>query len=246
MSSKQPAQGTFGRHHAVVIGGSMTGLLAARVLSDHFEQVTIIERDRLIEEAEPRKGVPQGRHVHGWLARGVAIMSEYFPDLFPTLAQDGAILVSMEDLRWNQLGVWMTPVRSPVKILFQSRPFLEQHVRDQLATRDNVRIMDACEVSQLCAHKDGITCVVLLDRDGGTVSNQLHNGRDRDHSQGGESEAGPRNRTPVPSNRTDRHCRNLRPTLFRRSKNASRPNHQTRWGCRRPRADFVQQGRRGS
>ena len=36
MRSKQLAQGTFDRHHAVVIGGSMTGLLAARVLSDHF------------------------------------------------------------------------------------------------------------------------------------------------------------------------------------------------------------------
>ena len=54
MSSKQPAQGTFDRHHAVVIGGSMGGLLAARVLSDHFEQVTIIERDRLTRDAEPR------------------------------------------------------------------------------------------------------------------------------------------------------------------------------------------------
>jgi 2-polyprenyl-6-methoxyphenol hydroxylase-like FAD-dependent oxidoreductase len=88
-------------------------------------------------------------------------MGEYFPDLFLTLAQDGAILVSMEDLRWNQLGVWMAPVPSPVKALFQSRPFLEQHVRDQLAARDNVRIMDACEVSQLCAHNDRITGVVL-------------------------------------------------------------------------------------
>jgi len=47
MSSKQPAQSTLDRHHAVVIGGSMAGLLAARVLSDHFAQVTIIERDRL-------------------------------------------------------------------------------------------------------------------------------------------------------------------------------------------------------
>jgi len=47
MSSKQPAQSTFDRHHAVVIGGSMAGLLAARVLSDHFERVTIIERDKL-------------------------------------------------------------------------------------------------------------------------------------------------------------------------------------------------------
>ena len=92
MSSKQLAQITFDRHHAVVIGGSMAGLLAARVLSDHFEQVTMIERDTLTSEFKPRKGVPQGRHVHGLLARGVVIMGEYFPDLFPTLAQDGAIL----------------------------------------------------------------------------------------------------------------------------------------------------------
>jgi 2-polyprenyl-6-methoxyphenol hydroxylase-like FAD-dependent oxidoreductase len=166
MRSKQPAQGTFDRHHAVVIGASMAGLLAARVLSDHFEQVTLIERDRLTAEAEPRKGVPQGRHVHTLLARGAVIMGEYFPDLFPTLAQDGAILVSMEDLRWNQLGVWIAPVRSPVKALFQSRPFLEQHMRVQLAARDNVRIMDACEVSQLCAHNDRITGVVLRYRAG--------------------------------------------------------------------------------
>ncbi len=166
MRSKQPAQGTFDRHHAVVIGGSIAGLLAARVLLDHFEQVTLIERDRLTRDAEPRKGVPQGRHVHGLLARGAIIMGEYFPDLFHTLAQDGAILVSLEDLRWNQLGVWMTPVPSPVKALFQSRSFLEQHVRDQLAARDNVRIMDACEVAQLCAHNDRITGVVLRYRTG--------------------------------------------------------------------------------
>ena len=149
MRSKQPAQGTFDRRHAVVIGGSMAGLLAARVLSDHFEQVTMIERDRLTDDAEARKGVPQGRHVHGLLARGAVIMGEYFPDLFRNLAQDGAILVRLEDVHWNQLGVWMAPVRSPVKALFQSRPFLEQHVRDQLAARDNVRIMDACEVSHM-------------------------------------------------------------------------------------------------
>jgi 2-polyprenyl-6-methoxyphenol hydroxylase-like FAD-dependent oxidoreductase len=166
MRSKQPAQNTFDRRHAVVIGGSMAGLLAARVLSDHFAHVTMIERDQLINDAEPRKGVPQGRHVHALLARGAIIMGEYFPDLFPTLARDGAILVSTRDVRWNQLGVWMAPVRSPFKISFQSRPFLEQHVREQLAARDNVRIMDACEVSQLCAHNDRITGVILRSRAG--------------------------------------------------------------------------------
>jgi 2-polyprenyl-6-methoxyphenol hydroxylase-like FAD-dependent oxidoreductase len=173
MRSKQPAQGTFDRHHAVVIGGSMAGLLAARVLSDHFEQVTIIERDKLTGDAEARKGVPQGRHVHSLLARGAVIMGEYFPDLFLTLAQDGAILVSMEDLRWNQLGVWMAPVSSPVKTSFQSRPFLEQHVRDQLAARDNVCIIDACEVSQLCTHNNCITGAILRHRTGGPLEETL-------------------------------------------------------------------------
>jgi 2-polyprenyl-6-methoxyphenol hydroxylase-like FAD-dependent oxidoreductase len=60
----------------------------------------------------------------------------------------------------------MAPVRSPVKNLFQSRPFLEQHVREQLAARDNVRIMDACEVSQLCVRNDRVTGVVLRHRTG--------------------------------------------------------------------------------
>ena len=60
----------------------------------------------------------------------------------------------------------MSRVPSPVKSLFQSRPFLEQHVRDQLAARENVRILDVCEVAQLCAHNDRIKGVVLRYRTG--------------------------------------------------------------------------------
>src|SRR5436190_12726131 len=76
-------------------------------------------------------------------------------------------------------------------------------------------------------HHDGaaerVTRVVLLDRDRCAVSSHLRNGGYRDHSQDGESEAGPRHRTPVPSNRSDRHRRNPLMVLFRWSKNAGRP-----------------------
>ena len=89
MSSEQAKRGGCGGQHAVVIGASMAGLLGGRVLSDHFERVTIIERDRLAEGAEARKGVPQGRHVHGLLSKGAAILKEYFPDLFPALVKGG-------------------------------------------------------------------------------------------------------------------------------------------------------------
>ncbi len=53
--------------HALVVGGGMAGLLAARVLSGHFGQVTLIERDCFPEGPEPRKGIPQSRHLHTFL-----------------------------------------------------------------------------------------------------------------------------------------------------------------------------------
>ena len=133
IDNKVLKQNRFDTHHAIVIGGSMAGLLAARVLSEHFERVTIIERDRFIDDAEPRKGVPQGRHVHGLLAGGAAILGEYFPDLFAALAQNGAVPLSTSDIRRYQLGVWVAAVPGPLKALWQSRPFLEQHVRACLA-----------------------------------------------------------------------------------------------------------------
>ncbi|HZN11668.1 MAG TPA: 2-polyprenyl-6-methoxyphenol hydroxylase-like oxidoreductase, partial [Blastocatellia bacterium] len=51
MGSAAEANGNeIGRgRQAVVIGGSLAGMLAARVLSRHFARVTIVERDRLPE-----------------------------------------------------------------------------------------------------------------------------------------------------------------------------------------------------
>ena len=67
--------------HAIVIGASMRGLLAARALADHYKEVTVLERDALPEAHEPRKGVPQGRHAHGLLARGREVLDQFFPGL---------------------------------------------------------------------------------------------------------------------------------------------------------------------
>ena len=60
-----------GTGHALVIGGSMAGLFAARVLSERFGRVTIVERDSFPEGPQFRKGVPQSRHLHAFMMRGV-------------------------------------------------------------------------------------------------------------------------------------------------------------------------------
>jgi 2-polyprenyl-6-methoxyphenol hydroxylase-like FAD-dependent oxidoreductase len=173
IDNKVLKQNSFNTQHAIVIGGGMAGLLVVRVLSEHFERVTIIERDQFIDDAEPRKGVPQGRHVHTLLSRGAALLAEYFPDLFPTLAQDGSVPLSASDIRRYQLGVWITPVPSPVKALWQSRPFLEQHVRACLAVRNNVHVMDGCSVTRLSANEERITGVVLRHRSGEQCEDEL-------------------------------------------------------------------------
>ena len=66
--------------HALVIGGSMAGLCAARALSERFDRVTLVERD-VFGGPDPRKGVPQGRHLHALLRRGLDELEGWFPGL---------------------------------------------------------------------------------------------------------------------------------------------------------------------
>ena len=70
-----------GGGHALVIGGSMAGLLAARVLSERFGRVTLVERDHFPERPGFRKGVPQPRHLHAFMERGRLISKRLLPEL---------------------------------------------------------------------------------------------------------------------------------------------------------------------
>lgn len=135
--------------HAVVIGASMAGLLAARVLSDHFERVTLIERDRL-EGMQARKGVPQGRQTHAILRKGANVVEDLFPDLFPALLQEGATeFDTADDIPWYQFGVWKLQFPSGIRGYSLSRPWLEGEIRQRVAKRANVHFMDGYEVTQL-------------------------------------------------------------------------------------------------
>jgi 2-polyprenyl-6-methoxyphenol hydroxylase-like FAD-dependent oxidoreductase len=169
MRNKQTARSEFGGQHAVVIGASMAGLLASRVLADHFEQVTILERDRLPHEVQARKGVPQGRHVHVLLHRGASVMKDLFPDLFPALIEDGSIAIdTVADFHWYNFGAWKPRFTSGITFYSQSRPLLEGLVRERVAARSNVRFLDACDVLRLCANDDAtrITGVQIRHREG--------------------------------------------------------------------------------
>src|SRR5690348_878715 len=71
----------------------MAGLLAARVLADYYEQVTVLDRDTFPEAPDHRKGVPQSHHAHALLPRGQVIIEQLFPGILDDLRADGALSV---------------------------------------------------------------------------------------------------------------------------------------------------------
>jgi prepilin-type N-terminal cleavage/methylation domain-containing protein len=139
-----------GPNHAVVVGGSMAGMLAARVLSDHFDRVTLLERDRFAETPGARKGLPQGRHVHALLERGRRAAERFLPGLTGELVRGGAEpLDATGDVAWmNPIG-WC--VRFPGKLLMISstRDLIDWGVRRRVAALPNVRILEGVDVAGL-------------------------------------------------------------------------------------------------
>src|SRR6516162_8097659 len=88
---------------ALVIGGSLAGMCTARVLSDFVDAVTIIERDAYPSAREFRTGVPQARHVHNLLARGLREFESFFPSFEHRLRESGAVAV---ESGWDVATLW--------------------------------------------------------------------------------------------------------------------------------------------
>lgn len=136
------------RERAVVLGASMAGLLAARVLSDVYERVTVIERDVLPASGEHRRGVPQSRHVHALLARGAQVLDELFPGLLGDLVARGVPVVNHGAEAYMSIGGHLLAIPSSFDppIFQPSRPYLEGYVRSRVRELPNVEFIDGCDV----------------------------------------------------------------------------------------------------
>ncbi len=141
---------------AIVIGGSFAGLLAARVLSDHFDRVTLIERDEMNDRPEARKGQPQVRHPHTVLANGLNVLTRYFPDLPDALRKGGASITDVGTaIRWHVSGGYRRQFKSDVYFALASRPFLEWEVRRRVFSLPNVSAVDRSTVTALLSSGKG-------------------------------------------------------------------------------------------
>ena len=142
--------------HAVVIGASLAGLVAAKVLSERFHRVTVLDRDVLPTEMVSRKGVPQGRHGHGLLASGFAALEQLFPGLERELVDAGAVPGDViGDVRWFQHGYYKAQFQAGLHGVLLSRPLLEGTLRQMVRQLPNVTIVDDTHALSLVADVAG-------------------------------------------------------------------------------------------
>ena len=150
---------------ALVIGAGMSGLAAAGALANHFEQVIVLERDRLGDQPSPRPGTPQCRQVHGLLSGGLEALCRILPDIDRDLATAGAVPIRVAaDFREELPGFDPFPRRDFGRVLYAaSRPLLEHTVRRRVLSHRNVVVRSQCRVLDLVPSADrrsitGVRC----------------------------------------------------------------------------------------
>jgi 2-polyprenyl-6-methoxyphenol hydroxylase-like FAD-dependent oxidoreductase len=138
-----------------VLGSSIAGLLAARVLSASFEKVTVFDRDALPENHDNRRGVPHGEHTHGLLAFGREALEELFDDFAADITALGALPLDLgRDLIWFGDGMRFPRKDTGLHGLGVSRPTLEGYLRDHVRRLSNVVIQDRTEALGLLISED--------------------------------------------------------------------------------------------
>lgn len=163
------------RNRAVVIGASLGGLLAARVLAETYSQVTLLERDLLPDMGEQRRGVPQGRHAHGLLGRGREVLEELFPGLTGDLVALGARSGDTQaQVRWYGGGHPLCQAESGLMGLAVSRPLLEGYLRVRVRALPNVQVFEQTVVRDLVTTPDRARVVgVRLEREGAAAPQEF-------------------------------------------------------------------------
>lgn len=138
------------RDHAVVVGAGFAGLTAARVLTEFFDRVTLVERDVLPDGPEPRRGIPQGTHLHGLLMLGREILDELFPGYGEEVVErgggrlefPGTVAVFTPD-GWRPRG------RTNIEVVRATRPLLELVVSRRVREDAQVDLRQGTSVAGL-------------------------------------------------------------------------------------------------
>ena len=151
---------------AVVLGGSMAGLLAARVLAERFATVVVVERDRLPDSCRAAAGHSAGQaHPRAAGRRAASVRAAAAGPDAATSRRTGCRSVT----RWPIYGSSINGHRfrqapSGLTLVSPGREMLEHHLRRRVRVLPNLTITDRCDVVGLAESGGRITGVRVLPR----------------------------------------------------------------------------------
>lgn len=152
---------------AVVLGGSHTGMLAARALAGLADRVVVVERDVLPAAPEPRKGLPQARHAHMLWSGGVRALEELLPGVTGRLREAGArrAPVTTDIVGYAAQG-WFRRWPESHHVILAGRDLLDATVRAQVLADGRVELLGGTEVLGLAGTAKAVTGVRVREPDG--------------------------------------------------------------------------------
>lgn len=153
---------------AVVLGGSIAGLFAARVLADAYDEVLIVDRDKLVGVKGVRRFCPQSHQANGLLARGVQVMEELFPGLTQEMVDHGVPTGDLSgSCRWYARGFRLKQQHAGLTTLGVVRPLFEYFIRERVQKIPNVSFLEERDILGLVttADKSRVTGVRVQARD---------------------------------------------------------------------------------
>ncbi|GAB2792039.1 FAD-dependent monooxygenase [Streptomyces chlorus] len=163
------SRGSSPERHAVVVGGSIAGLLAAHVLAAHADRVTVVERDRYPEGTGTRPGAPQSRHPHALLEGGQRALDALLPGFTDELRAAGAPRVGMPaDMVQHHAGRWCRRTPASTYVFTGSRQQIENLVRRRVLADPTVITLESTEVMGLVGAPSRVRGVRVRERGDGT------------------------------------------------------------------------------
>lgn len=160
--------------HAVVLGGSLAGMLTASVLARHVDRVTLVERDELPSTPATRKGVPQGRHAHLLMSGGARAIDTLLPGTIDRLIAEGGHRIGLPSgLVSMSAHGWFERLPASEFVVTASRALLDFVVRRQVLAESRITVLDRTSVQDLCGDATRVSGVQLrseLDRSARTMA----------------------------------------------------------------------------
>jgi len=177
MKRELPSRNSYLGQRAIVVGAGLGGLSAARVLSDYFDEVMILDRDELPDDATRRPGVPQGKQPHGLLGGGLKALEDLFPGFGNELTRAGAVSIDAGcDMLYEVPGQDVWPrIKLSWPTYSMSRPLIERTLRRQVERRGNIKVRSGCRVLNIVSESNihaatGIQCQMV---DGGPGNTEI-------------------------------------------------------------------------